>query len=105
MGYNEIARRSVYQHYPQNMIHTFDTEHLCQSQCHVPCSMKHINDLMMQRWLCPVKVINFVHSFIPQFIVFLLPFNYAIAVTIILIKKVLLKISYRSFLGNAINSY
>uniref|UniRef100_A0AAF5PKY1 Uncharacterized protein n=1 Tax=Wuchereria bancrofti TaxID=6293 RepID=A0AAF5PKY1_WUCBA len=54
MGYNEVARR-MYQHYPQNMIHTFDTEHLCQAQCHVPCSMKHISDLMMQRWLCPVK--------------------------------------------------
>ncbi|KAM3728241.1 putative transposon-derived protein [Dirofilaria immitis] len=55
MGYNEVARKSGHQHYPQNIIHTFDTEHLCQAQCHVPCSMKHISDLMMQRWLCPVK--------------------------------------------------
>lgn len=59
MGYNEVTRKPVYQHYPQNMIHTFDTEHLCQAQCHVPCSMKHISDLMMQRWLCPVKVYFF----------------------------------------------
>lgn len=60
MGYNEIIRKSGNQNYPQNMIHTFDTEHLCQAQCHVPCSMKHISDLMMQRWLCPLKV-NFLH--------------------------------------------
>ncbi|OZC10887.1 hypothetical protein X798_02031 [Onchocerca flexuosa] len=58
MGYNEIIRKSGHQNYPQNMIHTFDTEHLCQAQCHVPCSMKHISDLMMQRWLCPLKEKN-----------------------------------------------
>ncbi|KHN76866.1 hypothetical protein Tcan_08206 [Toxocara canis] len=36
-------------------VHTFDTEQLCRAQCQVECSMHHIDDLMMQRWLCPLK--------------------------------------------------
>lgn len=37
-------------------VHTFDTEQLCRAQCQVECFMHHIDDLMMQRWLCPLKV-------------------------------------------------
>uniref|UniRef100_A0A914ZTT7 Uncharacterized protein n=1 Tax=Parascaris univalens TaxID=6257 RepID=A0A914ZTT7_PARUN len=36
-------------------VHTFDTEQLCRAQCQVECFMHHIDDLMMQRWLCPLK--------------------------------------------------
>ncbi|VDN02772.1 unnamed protein product [Thelazia callipaeda] len=55
LGSSDDMQRFENQLYPQNIIHTFDTEHLCQAQCQVPCSMKHISDLMMHRWLCPLK--------------------------------------------------
>ncbi|VDN58594.1 unnamed protein product [Dracunculus medinensis] len=40
------------------IIHTFDTEQNCQVQCQVQCSMHHFSDLMMQRWLCPLKELD-----------------------------------------------